>query len=289
LYDEPEVEEDGQDEVIITCDEQRIIDNELRYILVNGLPVGCFLMAIFDTCHARSMLDLPHCYCNAVYVPWISRGERRTRTLDNRIVRNYAVGTVGLPDLPSRRHTSIPNVLSSRRLNDTPPGSQLRANTEIASSVSTNQREMSVEADPHQARGRSAYRSITPPFLERYDSPDCRECDGWCGFDPEPHATVLSLSATADRRRAWEGPRALTAVLCDFLKITPSPSYHTLMSHVTFQIHAANRLALHRYTRYEKKKVARGEGLDFYGELNNFQTPQLSSLAKLDMQDILLL
>ncbi|KAI0290173.1 caspase domain-containing protein [Russula brevipes] len=289
-YDEPEVEEDGQDEVIITCDEQRIIDNELKHILVDGLPDDCFLVAIFDTCHSGTMLDLPHYYCNAVYVPWISRGDRRTKTLQNRIGRNLAFGFFGLPALPSRRHTSIANVLDSRRHNGTPSGSQFRANTEIASSVSRNQREMSVEADPHQARGRSAYRPIASPSpQQRYDSPDCRVCDGWCDYNSEPHATVLSLSACADLQRAWEGPRgSLTAVLCDFLKINPLPSYQALMSHVNFQVHT-NCRALHEYTRYEKKKAARGEGPGFDGELNNFQAPQLSSLARLDMDDMLLL
>ncbi|KAH9991896.1 caspase domain-containing protein [Russula vinacea] len=57
--DEIEVEEDGQDEVIITCDLGRIIDNELKHILVDGLPVGCSLVAFFDTCHSGTMLDLP--------------------------------------------------------------------------------------------------------------------------------------------------------------------------------------------------------------------------------------
>lgn len=40
--------------------------------------------AIFDCCHAGTLLDLPHYHCNAVYVPWISKGERRTKTLMNR-------------------------------------------------------------------------------------------------------------------------------------------------------------------------------------------------------------
>lgn len=48
----------------------------------------------------------------------------------------------------------------------------------------------------------------------------------------------------------------------------------------SFQLHA-NCRALHNYTLQEKKKAARGEGPGFDGELNNFQAPQLSSLAKL--------
>ena len=79
----------------------------------------------------------------------------------------------------------------------------------------------------------------------------------------------------------------------------PAPSYLTLMTHVkcatrpsyyryrialtsffSYQLHA-NCRALHDYTLLEKKKAARGLGPGFDGELNNFQAPQLSSLAKL--------
>jgi hypothetical protein len=38
---------------------------------------------------------------------------------------------------------------------------------------------------------------------------------------------------------------------------------------------------LHDYTRAQKKNAAQGEGTGFDGELNNFQSPQLSSLSKL--------
>jgi hypothetical protein len=38
---------------------------------------------------------------------------------------------------------------------------------------------------------------------------------------------------------------------------------------------------LHEYTRAQRKKAAQGEGPGFDGELNDFQAPQLSSLARL--------
>jgi hypothetical protein len=69
--------------VLITSDEKNIIDNELKNILVDPLPVGCTLLAILDTCHSGTMLDLPHYHCNNVYVPWQSKGERRTMTMQN--------------------------------------------------------------------------------------------------------------------------------------------------------------------------------------------------------------
>lgn len=38
---------------------------------------------------------------------------------------------------------------------------------------------------------------------------------------------------------------------------------------------------LHKYTREQKKKVARGEGVGFDDEIDDFQEPILSSLSKL--------
>jgi hypothetical protein len=48
----------------------------------------------------------------------------------------------------------------------------------------------------------------------------------------------------------------------------------------SFQLHD-NALELHKYTRYQKVKASHGEGEGFDGELDNFQEPVLSSLAKL--------
>jgi hypothetical protein len=82
-FDDRFREEDGQDEVIVTSDIQRIVDNDLNDILVKDLPAGTFLLAVFDTCHSGTMLDLPHHHCNSVYVPWQSKGQRVTMTMRN--------------------------------------------------------------------------------------------------------------------------------------------------------------------------------------------------------------
>ncbi|KAI9062042.1 hypothetical protein FKP32DRAFT_1593907 [Trametes sanguinea] len=81
-------EDDGLDEYLIAArsrsdgsnsdavDSTFIIDNYLREQLVNPIPKGVFLTAIFDACHAGTMLDLNHYQCNAVYFPWLNRGIR---------------------------------------------------------------------------------------------------------------------------------------------------------------------------------------------------------------------
>ncbi|KAF7978214.1 hypothetical protein HWV62_1202 [Athelia sp. TMB] len=57
-------EDDGMDEAIIPSDSLEIIDNDLKKMLVDPLPVGSHLVAIFDTCHSGSLLDLTHHRCN---------------------------------------------------------------------------------------------------------------------------------------------------------------------------------------------------------------------------------
>ncbi|TFY75721.1 hypothetical protein EWM64_g8291 [Hericium alpestre] len=49
--------------------------------------------AIFDSCHSGTLLDLPHHHCNQIYVPWLSTGRRRTRTMQYQITRRFARST----------------------------------------------------------------------------------------------------------------------------------------------------------------------------------------------------
>jgi hypothetical protein len=45
--------------------------------------------AILDTSHSGTLLDLPHYNCNNIYVPWLSKGERRTKSYQNNIGRTH--------------------------------------------------------------------------------------------------------------------------------------------------------------------------------------------------------
>ncbi|PBK83358.1 hypothetical protein ARMGADRAFT_675631 [Armillaria gallica] len=110
-------EEDGMDEYLIPCeshndehDSRMILDNvrrstaqlsrrfhrvnghqELRRHLVDPLPIGSSLVAVFDSCHSASLLDLDHFRCNRVYVPWISKGRHKSDSIWNRNVRRQAM------------------------------------------------------------------------------------------------------------------------------------------------------------------------------------------------------
>ncbi|PBK65046.1 hypothetical protein ARMSODRAFT_978727 [Armillaria solidipes] len=55
-------EVDGKDEDIICYDSCPFIDDDIRKTLVDPLPAGCQLMALFDSCHSGTILDLPYIY-----------------------------------------------------------------------------------------------------------------------------------------------------------------------------------------------------------------------------------
>ncbi|KAF8206186.1 caspase domain-containing protein [Mycena galopus ATCC 62051] len=84
-------EEHGKDECLVPCDgiDNRITDNELNAALVLPLPAGCQLVALLDTCHSGSLLNLKHYRCNRVFVPWKYPGKRGSDDI-RRVVRNNA-------------------------------------------------------------------------------------------------------------------------------------------------------------------------------------------------------
>ncbi|KAJ9057970.1 Ca(2+)-dependent cysteine protease [Entomophthora muscae] len=58
-------EDDGFDETICPVDYNQsgmIVDDEMNAIMVQPLPPGCRLTAIFDCCHSGTALDLPYTY-----------------------------------------------------------------------------------------------------------------------------------------------------------------------------------------------------------------------------------
>jgi len=200
-------------------------------------------------------------------------------TMRNVNVRHQATGFAGSTT------SGPPQSIESTMDGEQSAVQALQLDTQLGEVRPSDQRELS-------PRGRS--RAVRRPrermvfsSQPRYASPERTFCEGWCKLSEEPHPIVLSLSACSDLQQAWEGPKgSLTTVLCNYLKKENYPSYGALMAHINFQLHA-NALALHDYTRSEKKKAAIGQGDGFDGELDNFQEPELSSLERLNLNDTL--
>ncbi|KAJ7209027.1 caspase domain-containing protein [Mycena haematopus] len=109
-------EEDGMDECLVPVDGEanKIVDNELRRHLVVPLPVGSSLVAVFDSCHSASLLDLAHFRCNRVYVPWLSKGRRRSDERWNAVVRRHALPLLPPSKPPTPVHSPPPSRSTSR-------------------------------------------------------------------------------------------------------------------------------------------------------------------------------
>lgn len=336
-----DLEEDGQDEVMITSDGERIVDNELKKTLVDPLPPGCSLTAIFDTCHSGTILDLPHHHCNRIYVPWMSKSRRKTRTMYESITRrmaaligkNHSASSSGSVHSRASSHVTAQTRLSidtqvfissalPTALEKAPSRSDgLFSLPQSPSSTadrwtSTSDNWPFMAEDPYadiekkhtssSKRGsvssvtssKRAFHSIwdatvgystllASPLVSsptQCESPQSRfPCSGWCEPSTVPCANIVSLSACADKQLAWDGPNgSMTQALCQYLRDHNYPTYFELMTHINYNMHKLSR-ALHEWTRNAKKEARQ----DVNGEMNVFQTPVLSSLVKLNMDDIL--
>ena len=59
-------ETDGRDELIVSCDLQFILDDELKSIIQSNLKEGVTLFAMFDSCFSGSVLDLRYQYMDSL-------------------------------------------------------------------------------------------------------------------------------------------------------------------------------------------------------------------------------
>ena len=163
------------------------------------------------------MLKLPHYHCNNIYVPWISNGDRCAEIRHNQNsrsplpfchfdrqhfkVRRHAVDLVDLPSTASWQSTLATRIRNPYWLRDTHSSSPLRINTEVGGVLSMNQ-EKSVKAGPRSG--------TSIPSTTLCDSPTsslgikCNrwcssriQCDGWCGYELTPRASVVSKHSIA--------------------------------------------------------------------------------------------
>jgi len=137
------------------------------------------VIAVQKPCKTRSVCVPPFLFCHF-------------GSDDISKVRGHAFHLISRPGSGSQQASSIASMMGSQhKLSDTRAGSPLRVNTDVSGALSANQREMSAEAD---ARDNT---SVLSP-ARRYASPISRvRCDGWCGHDLIPRATVVSVDSPA--------------------------------------------------------------------------------------------
>jgi hypothetical protein len=64
-YDMKNDETDGRDEMIIRCDIQGVLDDDIKYILKTYMKKDVTLIGLFDSCHSGTMFDLKYCYLDS--------------------------------------------------------------------------------------------------------------------------------------------------------------------------------------------------------------------------------
>ncbi|KAI3606380.1 metacaspase type ii [Moniliophthora roreri] len=320
-------EEDGMDECLVPCDsttedddDKLIKDDVLRSILVDKLPVGCQLFAIFDSCHSASLLDLQHSRCNRVYVPWISKGRRLSKSMWNTIVRQQAA-LVNVYQTKRTSNTAVKTCKTSQGVlngpSNIPPLPAMPALHPTDSATGTTSLPpISLNTKPWFEGG------IVSGTCE---SPIREVCDGFCRelppttpaarcwstsgngkdqvsrFRDKPeYGDVVSLSSCKDSQRAWEDSTGLSMTQClvEILSQDPHPTYNNLMFKLNHAMHD-HLLHIHGETKTYKKKMVRWRqkinrkrsqnGDTKGGEMTNFQDPQLSSQRPLDMNKKLIL
>lgn len=285
-------EEDGMDECLIPCDHdhnnsRKITDNELRRHLVDALPIGSSLVAVFDSCHSASLLDLDHFRCNRVYVPWISKGRRRSDSLWNRNVRRQAM-VLSRSVYQTKRVSK--KVVKSKK---TSIGRIADANVDVHIKAT---RRLSIKSTFSKDDRWLDDTELSP--IPRCDSPIALwPCEGFCQPSDTEFPFVISLGACKDDQLSWEDSEgaSMTQALIEILKKDPHPSLKDLMTNVSHEVHKA-ALNLHKNVKTYKKSMkewrknmerlgqkATVSVSDSVLEMDNFQDPQLSSHKPLDM------
>ena len=76
-------EKDGYDELIVSCDLQGILDDELKLLIQTHLKEKVTLFAMFDSCFSGSVLDLRYQYLDSLNYDNYSENDRQLDTLGN--------------------------------------------------------------------------------------------------------------------------------------------------------------------------------------------------------------
>jgi len=76
-------EKDGYDEMIVSCDMQCILDDDLKSLVQANLKTGVTLFAMFDSCFSGSVLDLKYQYMDSLNYDKYCENSKQLETLGN--------------------------------------------------------------------------------------------------------------------------------------------------------------------------------------------------------------
>ena len=82
-FDRNSDETDGRDEMILSCDLQGILDDELKALIQTHLKPGATLFAMFDCCFSGSVLDLKYQYLDSLNYENYTENDKQLETQGN--------------------------------------------------------------------------------------------------------------------------------------------------------------------------------------------------------------
>ncbi|KAJ3505805.1 hypothetical protein NLJ89_g7225 [Agrocybe chaxingu] len=261
-----------------TSDGKTIMDDVLHAELVDKVPKNASLTVVFDSCTSGTLLDLDHWHCNQIYVPWVNKGTRKTDSLW--IITTFMSR---LSRISGSRSSNYETTEATRR-EEIFDENTMQANGRAA--------DPSSEGTDGKAVALSSFHG-----LKRYHSPVSIHCNGYCERRSVPWISnnVVCLSSAADGQKTYEDGNgtSMTVALINLLEREPHPTLERVLTLVSFELHqkyvtlhAASRAYRKQVREFNATRLARGKSprIGKEVEMNNFQTPQLSSHQPLDME-----
>ncbi|KAF8996649.1 caspase domain-containing protein [Cyathus striatus] len=268
--DPAEEEEDGQDEYICAMYEQDIMDNELKELLVDPLPFGAKLTALFDCCHSATILDLPHTHCN-----------QTSQILNSSVLP--AIGQVNLLEGPDNSLGPGPRARSSTR-KQLPQLDSSSLSSLPYLRISSPRTE---KAEKMNISIKTDYTTEVSPMKECMSPQSTLKCDGMCSKS-DPRAsyrgpTVICLSAAKDSQFSWEMNKySTTQFLINLLRENPHPDLQNLLNCISNKVHNLCSVMQDRRKNWKLKNPNR-PCPSRYNTKDLQQDPQISSLEVLNM------
>lgn len=317
-------ESDGMDECIKCADGRPLVDNWLKKEVVDPLPAGASLFALFDACHSGTMLDLPHRRCNescsiAMALHATTRLARSLSSLPasvSSLSSPYASPSLRaqeLPQSPSRSPLMLPDELAPPHSASTgslslPPGSPFFSSPSsttsalpttplLLSSPLPPQSTISGESSEWDAQELRALHDLTleiplspsasskRKYLGDYDDEDKDEkCDGDCS--PVTHGVplVVSLASTADDELSFENNSGGPMTRA-FVEAVRDAGGH--LTYENLMLRLRDRFADLNQERYITVHQYRGS-ISNPETYEKVQRPQLCSLHPLDMDNLVM-